>query len=258
MAKNYILALFLFLGFCVQSQELAQGPPPPTGCNPYGVIDTDNDGYASFNVDWITGVYFPGRAMYYFGYDVSGYLIQLFPSENDLDPITTSTYTNILTPEQYTYARFTYIGPGPQYDEMFLNAYVGGCLILTPLAADGDYDNDGISNIDEDANGNGDLNDDDADGDWFGDYLEPNALGNEGFALRNSYIAPNPASGIINIGIANDQKYDLAIYDLTGKQVLEITNTSQKTIDISSLNAGIYLVKLNQESEQFHQKLVVQ
>lgn len=260
MAKNYLLALFIFFGLYTQAQELAQGPPPPSGCSPFGVIDSDNDGYASFDIDWIKTVYIPGRALYDFNYNLSGYVIQFYPTLNDAsaetNEITTSTYTNVVTPEQHAAARLTYVGPGPEYNQFFLDAYVGNCIILTPLPPDGDYDNDGISNANEDANANGNLNDDDSDGDWLGDYAQPNPLKNQGFAQSHFSITPNPASGIINIEMAN-HKYDLTIFDLTGKQVLAISNTTQKSVDISNIKTGIYLVKINCGKENFQQKLVI-
>lgn len=261
MAKNYALALFLLLGFYVQSQELSQGPPPPSGCSPYAAIDSDNDGYASFDIDWIKTVYIPGKALHDFNYNLSGYAIRFYPTLNDAssetNEITTSTYTNVVSPEQHTAIKLTYVGPGPQYNQFFLDAYVGNCIILTPLAPDGDYDNDGISNADEDANANGNLDDDDSNGDWVGDYAQVNPLKNQSFAQNLFSITPNPASDMIQVGMPNGQPYDLALFDLTGKQVLEIQETNQQAIDISGIKTGIYLMKISFGKENFQQKFVI-
>jgi hypothetical protein len=151
MAKNYIPVLFLFFGVCAQSQ-VTQGIPPPNGCNIYAAIDSDNDGFATFDVTWLTSVYFPGF-LSQFGYDLSGYQIELQDYiSGELIPGPMHVNASAM---QFTSARLTYIGPGPNYDEdpNFLAA--NPCMVLTPLPSDGDFDSDGIPNIDEDANGNG-------------------------------------------------------------------------------------------------------
>jgi hypothetical protein len=54
-----------------------------------------------------------------------------------------------------------------------------------------------------------------------------------------------------------NQKYDLSIYDLMGKLVIEIKNATTPTIDISSLKRGIYMVKFIADGKKSVQKLVV-
>ncbi|SHG78096.1 immunoglobulin-like domain-containing protein [Winogradskyella jejuensis] len=65
---------------------------------------------------------------------------------------------------------------------------------------------------------------------------------------------PNPASSSVNVGLGMDMQngavdMTLKIYDLTGKMVQQVqwsvdTITSEKSIDISGLNSGIYMLNI--------------
>ena len=75
--------------------------------------------------------------------------------------------------------------------------------------------------------------------------------------LDNSVsIYPNPTSNILNIDIENTSNFEIAIYDLIGKKVGSYKN--QKQLDISNLNKGIYMLKINdvQSSFQATQKII--
>lgn len=73
----------------------------------------------------------------------------------------------------------------------------------------------------------------------------------------NVSMYPNPTSGILNIHSELDN-YSLQLIDLTGKVVVSKVNMSMTTqIDVSSLSSGIYLVKLNNGSNQLTKKVVV-
>jgi hypothetical protein len=63
-----------------------------------------------------------------------------------------------------------------------------------------------------------------------------------------SKIFPNPCSNILNIEAASNAKYVATVYDLAGRQVLAASH--QNTIDVSSLSAGVYLLRLNTEGAQ--------
>jgi len=66
------------------------------------------------------------------------------------------------------------------------------------------------------------------------------------------HIYPNPAGNKINFEIAGLSTIE--IYSITGKQVMVVEHTDGKGIDISSLQSGIYIAKINGKSV----KLVVQ
>lgn len=80
------------------------------------------------------------------------------------------------------------------------------------------------------------------DGVWK--WLNP-ALANESFSTAKFHtLSPNPTSGIVTItgkGISN-----VVITDVLGKQVANanFTSVENATVDLSSYNAGIYMVKI--------------
>ncbi|MFA5573493.1 MAG: DUF4465 domain-containing protein [Brumimicrobium sp.] len=64
-------------------------------------------------------------------------------------------------------------------------------------------------------------------------------------------VFPNPANNVLNIqGITGD----FVLYSITGEQVMEFEVNQAKTIDVSMLNSGIYLLK----GENVTRKVVVQ
>ncbi|MEX0996149.1 MAG: T9SS type A sorting domain-containing protein [Flavobacteriaceae bacterium] len=69
-------------------------------------------------------------------------------------------------------------------------------------------------------------------------------------------IYPNPTSGILNVQTKNN--LDITIFDLTGKQVFNTSDVSSgNQIDLSALNTGLYLVKMNDGLNVSTQKLII-
>lgn len=62
-------------------------------------------------------------------------------------------------------------------------------------------------------------------------------------------VYPNPASNTINIESATQTINSLQLYDLTGKRLLERSNTNsnQLSLDVSSIAKGIYFIQLNNQ-----------
>jgi hypothetical protein len=70
-------------------------------------------------------------------------------------------------------------------------------------------------------------------------------------------IYPNPTNGVINIGFTNGKILQITILSLTGKTLLKETKINQhKTIDLSDLNSGIYIVSIITDKEVFTKKIV--
>lgn len=70
-------------------------------------------------------------------------------------------------------------------------------------------------------------------------------------------IYPNPTKNSFNIQGENLDEFTVEIYDLLGKKVSEFHN--QKTIDISSLNMGTYIVKIkDSQNKVTAQKIIKQ
>ena len=62
--------------------------------------------------------------------------------------------------------------------------------------------------------------------------------------LEGLKVYPNPVKDIINLS-ATKEINDMAVYDLVGQQVLKSTvNSNDLSVDISGLQAGIYIVKV--------------
>jgi len=73
-------------------------------------------------------------------------------------------------------------------------------------------------------------------------------LANEDFNFDNGLsIYPNPTSSLITIDSSNELLTSIQIFDISGKQLFNITdlNIGTKTVDISSFAKGIYFISLN-------------
>lgn len=69
-------------------------------------------------------------------------------------------------------------------------------------------------------------------------------------------IYPNPATNIVNVTSANPfAEKHVQLFDMVGKKVIDVKTTS--TINIESLNKGIYVIKINEEGKTATRKLVV-
>ena len=78
----------------------------------------------------------------------------------------------------------------------------------------------------------------------------------EDFATNSVKMYPNPAKGVVNFSSASNVALDVAVYDMLGKQVLR-ANAVQSQLNISSLNPGMYFVKMTQGSNVSTKKLLV-
>jgi hypothetical protein len=67
-------------------------------------------------------------------------------------------------------------------------------------------------------------------------------------------IEPNPATNTISISNIESEKYSVEIFDMIGNSILKVSN--QRTIDISFLASGIYLVNVQQGNQSQTQKLI--
>lgn len=69
-------------------------------------------------------------------------------------------------------------------------------------------------------------------------------------------VYPNPANDYLHITTAINGVKNIAVYDVMGKEVLN-TTTANEVINVASLNAGIYLVKITEEGKTATRKLVI-
>ncbi|MCF8273785.1 MAG: T9SS type A sorting domain-containing protein [Flavobacteriaceae bacterium] len=90
-------------------------------------------------------------------------------------------------------------------------------------------------------------------GTTFGGVLSTKANQIQGFAMY-----PNPTSlGYVTLSSKNNTKMNVAVYDMLGKQVLNKTVTNNK-LDVTSLNSGVYIMKVSQDNASVTKKLVIQ
>ena len=65
-------------------------------------------------------------------------------------------------------------------------------------------------------------------------------------------VYPNPATNVINVTSKSVIK-SINVFDLLGKQVI---SSSKKQIDISNLKSGIYIVKINSNTDELTKKII--
>ena len=70
-------------------------------------------------------------------------------------------------------------------------------------------------------------------------------------------VFPNPAQNFVNISIGNYTNGTLTISDVNGRTVHSANlNSSESTIDITNLDAGIYIIQVNTGNKSYQSKLI--
>src|SRR5690606_13185486 len=115
---------------------------------------------------------------------------------------------------------------------------------------DNDDDGDGTLTIDEDYNNNGNPIDDDTNGNDIPDFLDDAVfLSVNSFGLEDLSIFPNPTSESFTIKSSKlISDTTVSIYDVQGKLLVSdkmVPQNGQFTVNISSLENGIYFVKIS-------------
>ncbi len=83
-------------------------------------------------------------------------------------------------------------------------------------------------------------------------------LASQSFEITGLKVYPNPVTnGTLFIETAANAERTVTVYDLLGKQVLN-TTTSENAINVSNLNAGVYVVKITEEGKTASTKLVIE
>lgn len=83
-------------------------------------------------------------------------------------------------------------------------------------------------------------------------------LNTDNFKVNKISFYPNPAKDEIRVSNIDGISAEIRIFNVLGKQVFHQPEITNKTIDISSFNSGIYLVKINVDGKSRTQKLVIQ
>jgi len=99
-----------------------------------------------------------------------------------------------------------------------------------------DFNNDTFLDIASSAYNDDQLN-------WFENLTYP--LGIDDKDKDTFGIYPNPTFDKLYFSSTNSDDFNISIYDLLGKRVMEATKNVNSSLDISTLDSGIYILKLN-------------
>lgn len=69
------------------------------------------------------------------------------------------------------------------------------------------------------------------------------AVSEDESALAHAYLNPNPADHSIRIENSSDQ-FQYIIYDLSGNSIMKDQIAANRTIDVSSFQPGMYMIKI--------------
>lgn len=87
--------------------------------------------------------------------------------------------------------------------------------------------------------------------------VTPLTLSTNEFTTNSFNVFPNPVTdGIVNITSTSNEDIKVTVYDILGKQVLN-TQLENNTLNVSSLNTGIYILNINQNGNTSTKKLVI-
>ncbi|MNU87249.1 hypothetical protein D3C71_770300 [compost metagenome] len=88
------------------------------------------------------------------------------------------------------------------------------------------------------------------------------SLGTAENSLRNENtveIYPNPGTGLYTISLTESTNVNIAIYNLLGEKVREIEpKGTSTTFDLTGFPKGVYLVKIQSETEQVSKKIILE
>lgn len=77
--------------------------------------------------------------------------------------------------------------------------------------------------------------------------------------FNNIGIYPNPATKTLELTNIDVLKTEIRIFELSGKKVFQQKKgNTQKSIDVSNLKSGIYVLSVRENYQQFSKKLVIQ
>ena len=73
-------------------------------------------------------------------------------------------------------------------------------------------------------------------------------------------IYPNPSNGRFSLRLLNENPYDIVIIDILGKIVYESFSNHSVIlhIDLSNCLNGVYLLKIQNDSESLFEKIIIQ
>ncbi|MCX7547002.1 DUF6130 family protein [Xanthomarina sp. F1114] len=87
--------------------------------------------------------------------------------------------------------------------------------------------------------------------------LDDFVLSTSSYELASFNVYPNPVSnGFVNISSKTNEVIQVTVFDILGKQVLNSTVNNNK-LNVSTLNTGVYILKISQNGQSTTKKLVI-
>lgn len=87
--------------------------------------------------------------------------------------------------------------------------------------------------------------------------VTPTTLSDDEFTTTTFKVYPNPTSlGYVNIESANNTTISVTVFDVLGKQVLNDTLNNNR-LNVSTLNSGVYIMKVTQNNASVTKKLII-
>lgn len=87
-------------------------------------------------------------------------------------------------------------------------------------------------------------------------FVDNNTMGVKENNIAGLRVYPNPVTnGKFFISTDANSEKSVAIFDVLGKQVVKTTAT--ETVNVSNLNAGVYIVKITEEGKTATRKLII-
>ena len=89
------------------------------------------------------------------------------------------------------------------------------------------------------------------------DVLDVNETGLDSDLTKEIYFSPNPiSSNLIINNLSNKQIKKIVIYDITGKQIINLNECTENNIDVSYLKPGIYELLIQLDKLAIQRKFI--
>jgi hypothetical protein len=82
--------------------------------------------------------------------------------------------------------------------------------------------------------------------DWYEN--EWDSLGLDDNEINPVSIFPNPTKNMLNFKVPFSEAFNVSVYDILGKKVINASISSTKSLDVSNLKSGIYILKFNEHN----------
>lgn len=87
-------------------------------------------------------------------------------------------------------------------------------------------------------------------------YTQPFLTDIETYNLKEINIYPNPFKNEISIKLTKTSDYSIEVYNIDGKKVYSSFSQNSFDVNLSFLPSGIYILNINNESENYQQKII--